>query len=69
MENNQIPNLVVFEKPALQDQLIVAAVGAIATIVVTAALSAGATAIQNKLAKRLNKKSEPESVEAPAEQD
>lgn len=61
MELNEGITLTVFEKPALKDQVISAAVGAVATIVVTVALTAGAELLQqaaaNRKAKKLAKKS------------
>ena len=56
MENNATPTLTVFEKPSLQDQVVAAAVGTIATIVVTVALSAGATWVQSVISKKAAKK-------------
>ena len=56
MENNAVPTLTVFEKPSLQDQIVVAAAGTIATVVVTVALSAGATWVQSVISKKAAKK-------------
>lgn len=54
--NNETPSLVVFQKPELKDQVIAAAVGTIATVVVTVALSAAATGIQNGVSKFAEKR-------------
>lgn len=56
MEPTETPTLVVFEKPSLQDQVITAAVGALATIVATVVISAGADAVSKAVAKRREKK-------------
>ena len=56
MENNETPTLTVFEKPSLQDQVITAAVGAVAMIVTTTVITAGADLISMGLEKRKAKK-------------
>lgn len=52
MDINETPQFVVFEKPALKDQVISGAVGAVATVVATAVVGVGATLIQNAITTR-----------------
>lgn len=62
-ENQEVTHLTVMEKPPLSEQVVTAAVGSVATILASVAISAGVQAIQNWKTNRKAKKLAQEDIE------